>query len=75
MDLSRSAQTRHPGGGGRVRALKPVGMRPLESAALANKEYVAEQYRRWKADPASVGPEWSLFFAGYELAGQTLDQL
>jgi 2-oxoglutarate dehydrogenase E1 component len=43
-------------------------MRPLESAALANKEYVAEQYRRWKADPASVGQEWSLFFAGYELA-------
>ncbi|HJQ74218.1 MAG TPA: 2-oxoglutarate dehydrogenase E1 component [Gaiellaceae bacterium] len=43
-------------------------MQPLDSATLANKEYVAEQYRRWKADPASVGPEWGLFFAGFELA-------
>jgi 2-oxoglutarate dehydrogenase E1 component len=40
----------------------------IESIALANKDYVAEQYRRWKADPASVGEEWALFFAGFELA-------
>ena len=32
-------------------------MQPLEGMALANKEYVAERYRRWKADPGSVGPE------------------
>src|SRR6185369_1218134 len=25
-------------------------------------------YRRYKADPASVGDEWALFFAGFELA-------
>jgi 2-oxoglutarate dehydrogenase E1 component len=40
----------------------------LESVALANKDYVAEQYRRWKVDPGSVGEEWALFFAGFELA-------
>jgi 2-oxoglutarate dehydrogenase E1 component len=40
----------------------------LEDIALANKDYVAEQYRRWKADPASVGREWALFLSGFELA-------
>jgi 2-oxoglutarate dehydrogenase E1 component len=43
-------------------------MQGLEGVALANKEYVGEQYRRWKADPDSVGPEWAAFFAGFELA-------
>ena len=43
-------------------------MRGIDSVALANKDYVAEQYRRWKADPASVPDEWATFFAGFELA-------
>jgi 2-oxoglutarate dehydrogenase complex dehydrogenase (E1) component-like enzyme len=43
-------------------------MRGIDSVALANKDYVAEQYRRYKADPASVGEEWAVFFAGFELA-------
>jgi 2-oxoglutarate dehydrogenase E1 component len=43
-------------------------MRGIDSVALANKDYVAEQYRRWKADPGSVGDEWATFFAGFELA-------
>jgi 2-oxoglutarate dehydrogenase E1 component len=43
-------------------------MQAIDSVALANKDYVAEQYRRWKADPASVGDEWATFFAGFELA-------
>ena len=42
-------------------------MQPIDSATLANKDYVAEQYRRYKADPRSVGEEWALFFAGFEL--------
>jgi 2-oxoglutarate dehydrogenase E1 component len=44
-------------------------MNALEGVALANKDFVAEQYRRWKADPSSVDASWALFFAGYELAG------
>ncbi len=46
-------------------------MQSLDAVALANKDYVAEQYRRWKADPASVGREWGLFFAGFEMAAET----
>src|SRR5438093_11947707 len=42
-------------------------MERIDSATLANKDYVAEQYRRYKADPRSVGEEWALFFAGFEL--------
>ena len=45
-------------------------MHSLESVALANREYVAEQYRRWKADPEAVGSEWSLFFAGFEMGAE-----
>jgi 2-oxoglutarate dehydrogenase E1 component len=36
--------------------------------ALANKDYIAEQYRRYQADPASVDERWASFFAGFELA-------
>jgi 2-oxoglutarate dehydrogenase E1 component len=43
-------------------------MSRLESVALANKDYVAEQYRRWKENPAAVDPDWAVFFAGFELA-------
>src|SRR6058998_3208863 len=42
-------------------------MERIDSVTLANKDYVAEQYRRYKADPRSVGEEWALFFAGFEL--------
>ncbi len=42
----------------------------IEGLALANKDYVAEQYRRWQADPHSVDESWALFFAGFELGGQ-----
>jgi 2-oxoglutarate dehydrogenase E1 component len=43
-------------------------MNGFEGLALANKDYVAEQYRRWKEDPRSVDESWQLFFAGFELA-------
>ncbi|HZP43533.1 MAG TPA: 2-oxoglutarate dehydrogenase E1 component [Candidatus Binatia bacterium] len=43
-------------------------MNSLEGIALANKDYVAEQYRRYQADPGSVDEQWRLFFAGFELA-------
>jgi 2-oxoglutarate dehydrogenase E1 component len=42
-------------------------MPTIDSVTLANKDYVAEQYRRYKADPRSVSEEWALFFAGFEL--------
>src|SRR5438093_5626595 len=45
-------------------------MQALDSVTLANKDYVAEQYRRWKANPESVGPEWALFFAGFEMGAE-----
>jgi 2-oxoglutarate dehydrogenase E1 component len=43
-------------------------MLELDGVALANKDYVAEQYRRYQADPASVDERWAAFFAGFELA-------
>ncbi len=43
-------------------------MAGLDAVALANKDYIAELYRRWQDDPASVGEEWALFFAGFDLA-------
>jgi len=43
-------------------------MRALDGVALANKDYIAEQYRRYKEDPNSVDEGWALFFAGFELA-------
>src|SRR5438067_2078728 len=43
-------------------------MYSLDGVALANKDYVAEQYRRYQADPASVDARWAAFFAGFELA-------
>src|SRR5262245_36957449 len=46
-------------------------MTGFEGLALANKDYVAEQYRRWKEDPRSVDESWQLFFAGFELAAES----
>src|SRR5712664_4777053 len=58
-----------PGSSERAGTLKEESrMQPIDSVTLANKDYVAEQYRRFKADPRSVGEEWALFFAGFELA-------
>src|SRR5512135_3738886 len=45
-------------------------MNGFEGLALANKDYVAETYRRWKADPSSVDSSWAGFFAGLELASE-----
>src|SRR5438445_4906468 len=44
-------------------------MQPIDSPTLANKDYVAEQYRRYMADPRSVGEEWALFFASPPCSG------
>ena len=33
-----------------------------------NAGYIEEQYRRYRVDPASVGEDWALFFAGFDLA-------
>src|SRR4029077_5648221 len=49
-------------------------MNGSEGLTLANKDYVAEQYRRWQENPRSVDESWQLFFAGFELAGDGQDQ-
>ncbi len=41
--------------------------RPLDFVLRANADYIDQQYSRWQADPASVAPEWALFFAGVEV--------
>jgi len=38
-----------------------------DPASQANAALVEELYRAWKADPASVGPDWQLFFQGFDL--------
>jgi 2-oxoglutarate dehydrogenase E1 component len=43
-------------------------MGAFDAVALANKDYVAEQYRRYREDPNSVDEQWALFFAGFDLA-------
>ncbi|HNQ78284.1 MAG TPA: 2-oxoglutarate dehydrogenase E1 component [Acidobacteriota bacterium] len=35
---------------------------------LANGQFIEIQYERWKKDPASVGPEWDIFFQGFSMA-------
>src|SRR5262249_7312826 len=45
-------------------------MSGLDAVVLANKDYVAEQYRRYQADPSSVDEAWALFFAGFELGAE-----
>ncbi len=40
---------------------------PVDNLAFANKDYIAEQYRRYKTDPSSVDERWAFFFAGFEL--------
>jgi 2-oxoglutarate dehydrogenase E1 component len=43
-------------------------MSTFDALALANKDYVAEQYRRYREDPSGVDERWALFFAGFDLA-------
>ncbi len=45
-------------------------MSPL--AAVANRDLVAQQYDRWLESPASVSPEWQLFFAGFSLGAEPI---
>src|ERR1043166_2781813 len=36
----------------------------------ANADYIEEQFRRYREDPASVPEEWALFFAGFDLSSE-----
>ncbi len=38
------------------------------SLVTLNFDYIEEEYRRWKSDPAAVPPDWRFFFEGFELA-------
>ncbi|MFN8588958.1 MAG: 2-oxoglutarate dehydrogenase E1 component [Candidatus Eisenbacteria bacterium] len=42
--------------------------RRLDFVLRANADFIDEQHRKWLADPASVGEDWALFFAGVEAA-------
>jgi 2-oxoglutarate dehydrogenase E1 component len=44
------------------------GNKIMDLAAAWNAEFIDEQYKRWKADPASVSRDWRFFFEGFELA-------
>ncbi|MCC6349877.1 MAG: 2-oxoglutarate dehydrogenase E1 component [Candidatus Eisenbacteria bacterium] len=44
--------------------------RPLDFVLRANADYIDAQHSRWQADPASVPPEWALFFAGVEVGAR-----
>ncbi|MBI5710063.1 MAG: 2-oxoglutarate dehydrogenase E1 component [Candidatus Eisenbacteria bacterium] len=41
----------------------------LDFIQRANAAYIEELYARYRRDPASVGEDWALFFAGFDLAG------
>ena len=43
----------------------------MNLAATWNAEFIEEQYKRWKADPASVSNDWRFFFEGFELAASS----
>ena len=40
----------------------------MDLATAWNAEFMEVQYKRWKADPASVSNDWRFFFEGFELA-------
>jgi 2-oxoglutarate dehydrogenase E1 component len=42
--------------------------RRLDFVQRQNAAYIEEQYQRYLHDPDSVGEEWALFFAGFDLA-------
>jgi 2-oxoglutarate dehydrogenase E1 component len=44
--------------------------RRLDFVQRQNAAYIEEQYARYQRDPDSVGEEWALFFAGFDLAGR-----
>jgi 2-oxoglutarate dehydrogenase E1 component len=44
--------------------------RRLDFVLRENADYIDEQYKRWLADPAAVGEDWALFFAGMEMGSR-----
>jgi len=43
-------------------------MNKPDFANISNADYVDTLYRKYLADPASVGDDWRIFFAGFDLA-------
>ena len=43
----------------------------MDLSTAWNAEFIEEQYKRWKADPASVSRDWRFFFEGFELAASS----
>ena len=40
----------------------------MELSETLNAAFIDTQYRRWKADPASVSRDWRYFFEGFDMA-------
>lgn len=40
---------------------------PMNYSLSLHAEFMDSEYRKWKSDPESVGPEWRIFFEGFEL--------
>ncbi|MGD8882025.1 MAG: 2-oxoglutarate dehydrogenase E1 component [Desulfobacterales bacterium] len=47
----------------------------MDLASAWNAEFIDMQYKRWKADPASVSRDWRFFFEGFELAASTMPEV
>ena len=43
-------------------------MNKPDFANISNADFVDDLYRKYLADPASVGDDWRIFFAGFDLA-------
>ncbi|MDZ4755359.1 MAG: 2-oxoglutarate dehydrogenase E1 component [Phycisphaerae bacterium] len=48
----------------------PIARHPSHSVNSWSSDYVDGQYAAWKADPASVDPQWQQFFMGFDLGAE-----
>ncbi len=47
---------------------KASPLSPAAMSAVANADLFEALYAQWKQEPGSVGEDWRMFFAGFELA-------
>ena len=49
-------------------------LRSMNFQGVWNMDFIDKQYRQWQADPGSVGPDWQLFFKGFDLGRQQIGE-
>jgi 2-oxoglutarate dehydrogenase E1 component len=64
---SESAHERAGNGAGPSRQPATPALASNQALNGWSMDFVEAEYRRWKADPASVDPQWQQFFLGFEL--------